>query len=580
MSLKDYKIGKIIGQGSFAYVSLVSRKSDKKIFAMKTSKIGKLSLKEKELALNEIRILYSLDHPNIISYIDSFFDEESKTLNTIMEYAENGDLKKKISSLKQKKYHFTENQIWKFIIQILLGMNYLHDNNIIHRDLKSENMFITKKGILKIGDLNISKFSLNGLARTQTGTPYYCSPEIWDDHAYDKKSDVWSVGCIIYELCTLDLPFKGKDIKELALNIKKGYYESISNYYSNDLQTLISYMLIVDPRKRFSSKQLINCDIVKSKIEMFKNDDIYCIIKNNENHCNVNMIDTIRLPQDLNDINKKLPKKKKIKKSENEMMMNDEYETMKSNKLKDIANEIKNEIKKEENENNNYNHNYFLDKNDKEKQNNNDENKLKKKIENGNNRNKFNMKKEQKEPIKIHYKEDEKKIQKNNDYLLNPNKIITPNPEEKIIFENHIKNLEIEFVNNKSNEEKKQQKNSNDNKNNQSNNNNQRPLSSKNKPNNLNKIPNGKNRPSSNIHSNKNPQKNKNNLIINNVNLNNYNNNDNNNNKQINIPKKNVKIEKVNYKIKKKPISRCERIYKAMGFNCINKKKINMYYKK
>ena len=106
MSLKDYKIGKIIGQGSFAYVSLVSRKSDKKIFAMKTSKIGKLSLKEKELALNEIRILYSLDHPNIISYIDSFFDEESKTLNTIMEYAENGDLKKKNIIIKTKKISF------------------------------------------------------------------------------------------------------------------------------------------------------------------------------------------------------------------------------------------------------------------------------------------------------------------------------------------------------------------------------------------------------------------------------------------------------------------------------------------
>ena len=312
-SLKDYKIGKIIGQGAFAYVSLVSRKSDNQIFAMKTSKIGNLSLKGKESALNEIRILYSLDNPNIISYIDSFFDEESKTLNTIMEYAENGDLSKKILSLKKKKYHFTENQIWKFVIQILLGMNYLHENNIIHRDLKSANIFITKNGILKIGDLNISKFSLNGFARTQTGTPFYCSPEIWDDHAYDQKSDVWSVGCIIYELCTLNLPFNGKDKNELALNIKKGYYDKISDYYSNDLKTLISYMLIVDPRKRFSTQQLIHCDIVKKKIDMLKNDDFSFIFKSNENKCNVQMIDTIRLPQDLNDINKKLPKKKKLR---------------------------------------------------------------------------------------------------------------------------------------------------------------------------------------------------------------------------------------------------------------------------
>ena len=571
-SLKDYKIGKIIGEGSFAYVSLVSRKSDNKIFAMKTSKIGNLSLKEKQSALNEIRILYSLDNPNIISYIDSFFDEESKTLNTVMEYAENGDLSKKILSLKKKNYHFTEKQIWKFTIQILLGMNYLHDNNIIHRDLKSANIFITKKGILKIGDLNISKFTLNGLARTQLGTPYYCSPEIWDDHAYDQKSDVWSVGCIIYELCTLNHPFKGNDIKELSFNIKKGYYEHISNYYSEDLKTLISYMLNVDPRKRFSSRELINCDIVKKKIDMLKNDDISFIFKSNENKCNAHMIDTIRFPEDLNDINKKLPKKKKVKKNiENEMMMNDEYETMKSNQFKNVSKEIKNEIKNEEKKNNNYNHNYFLDKNNnKEKQNYNNDYKIKKSIENGNNKNKFNMKKEKNEPIKINHKEDDRIIQKKNENLLNPTKIITPNPEEKKIYENLIKHQKIENVNNISSEEKREQKNIN-NKNYQYINNNKRPISSKNKPSNLNKIPNGNNRPSSNIHSNRNQQKNKNNLVNNNVN-NNINNNNNPHLKQINISKKNVKIEKFNYKKKKKPISRSEKIYKAMGFNCLIKK--------
>ena len=555
-SLKDYKIGKIIGQGAFAYVSLVSRKSDNQIFAMKTSKIGNLSLKGKESALNEIRILYSLDNPNIISYIDSFFDEESKTLNTIMEYAENGDLSKKILSLKKKKYHFTENQIWKFIIQILLGMNYLHENNIIHRDLKSANIFITKNGILKIGDLNISKFSLNGFARTQTGTPFYCSPEIWDDHAYDQKCDVWSVGCIIYELCTLNLPFNGKDKNELALNIKKGYYDKISDYYSNDLKTLISYMLIVDPRKRFSTQQLIHCDIVKKKIDMLKNDGFSFIFKSNENKCNVQMIDTIRLPQDLNDINKKLPKKKKIKNNiENEMMKYDEFETMKSNKLKNISKEIKNEIKHEEMDN----------KKDKiEKQKNHYENKKKEYKENEMNNNKFNMKQE------INNKVDDKKIH----CLLNPNKIITPNPNEKILFKNHIKNQPVKLMNNISLEEKKQKENIN-NKKNKNINNKHRPISSRDKPNNLNKIQNGNKRPSSNIHSNKKENKNINNLI-NNVNHNMINNNPDINqiNKNKNI--KNVKIEKFNYKKKKHHERRIDKIYKAMGFNCIQKKVKNM----
>ena len=198
MSLNDFIIGKLLGKGVFGSVSLVTRKRDGNIYAMKRVNIGKLNKKEKESSLNEIRILASLSHPNIIGYKEAFFDEHSNTLNIVMEYAEEGDLEQKIKYNLKKRLNFDESTIWGWIIQILKGIKYLHDNKIMHRDLKSANIFLMKNGLLKLGDLNVSKIAKFGMAMTQTGTPYYCSPEIWEEKPYDYKSDIGSLGCIIY----------------------------------------------------------------------------------------------------------------------------------------------------------------------------------------------------------------------------------------------------------------------------------------------------------------------------------------------------------------------------------------------
>ena len=140
----------------------------------------------------------------------------------------------------------------------------MHDNKIMHRDLKCANLFLMKTGLLKLGDLNVSKIAKLGIAQTQTGTPYYISPEVWEEKPYDYKCDIWSVGCIIYEMCTLRPPFRGTSLKELYRNIKNGYYIPISNYYSKDMKDLISMMLVVDSHKRASADDLLNSNIVKS----------------------------------------------------------------------------------------------------------------------------------------------------------------------------------------------------------------------------------------------------------------------------------------------------------------------------
>lgn len=125
-------------------------------------------------------------------------------------------------SVSQQKATFKEDLIWIYIKQILSGLKYIHSKKIVHRDIKGANIFLSAdKRIVKVGDLNVSKIAKNKLLYTQTGTPYYASPEVWMDKPYDHKSDIWSLGCLLYEMCSLTPPFKGKSLDELNRKIQK-----------------------------------------------------------------------------------------------------------------------------------------------------------------------------------------------------------------------------------------------------------------------------------------------------------------------------------------------------------------------
>lgn len=190
----DFKVIKTIGKGAYSTVQRVQRKSDGQVYALKKVLLQSLSKKEKENALNEVRILASVQHPNIISYKEAFLSENPSALCIIMEYADGGDLYQKIVEQKKKKKLFTEAEIWETFIQIVKGLNALHKYKILHRDLKCANIFLNKDGTVKLGDLNVSKVAKMGLVYTQTGTPYYASPEVWQDKPYDNRSDIWSLG--------------------------------------------------------------------------------------------------------------------------------------------------------------------------------------------------------------------------------------------------------------------------------------------------------------------------------------------------------------------------------------------------
>ena len=163
------------------------------------------------------------------------------------------------------------------------------------------------------------------MALTQTGTPYYASPEVWSDHPYDYKCDIWSAGCIIYEMASLKMPFRGTSMQVLYSNVMKGEYSPIPLIYSDDLMNVIKLMLVKNPQKRPSAQDLLNNEIILDKIEKFGLEDKY------EDYFDEKalLMRTIKIPRNLNQMNQvnfQLPKnyKKEIIKNRKEMLENDE----------------------------------------------------------------------------------------------------------------------------------------------------------------------------------------------------------------------------------------------------------------
>ena len=167
-----------------------------------------------------------------------------------MELCDGGDLLQKIEGNKKRNQLLPEAEVWKYFIQMLRGLKGLHDLQIVHRDIKCANLFITKSGDLKLGDLNVSKVAKEGMLSTQTGTPYYASPEVWNDKPYNEKSDLWSLGCVLYELVTGKPPFQAADMSMLFKRITRGAYQAIGSQYSQDLSHVIKCMLQQTPSHR------------------------------------------------------------------------------------------------------------------------------------------------------------------------------------------------------------------------------------------------------------------------------------------------------------------------------------------
>ena len=257
MSLRDFEILSKLGSGSYSSVYKVRRRADSHLYALKQVSLGTLAAREKANAVNEVRILASMSSPHVVAYYEAFLDYNSGSLCIVMEYADGGDLLERIKQGRKLDLRLTEEEIWTIFGAMVQGLSALHDMHILHRDIKSANVFLTSTGGAKLGDLNVAKVMEAGLHNTQTGTPYYASPEVWKDQPYDFKSDIWSLGCVLYEMAALEPPFTANDMDSLYRKVVKGLYTPLSDSYSPDLSIMIRNLLQVNPNARPSSKRLL-----------------------------------------------------------------------------------------------------------------------------------------------------------------------------------------------------------------------------------------------------------------------------------------------------------------------------------
>lgn len=188
-----------------------------------------------------------------------------------MEYAEGGNLSEKIQLAKFKKQPFDTDAILNWVSQIILGVMLMHSKNILHRDLKCQNLFLTKEGILKIGDFGISKQleTMSKLAETNVGTPYFMAPEVCRGEAYGEKADVWAIGCILYELAILKKPFDADSIQGVFDKIIHKPLDLVSENLDTDVRMLIITMLDKDPSRRPSIWELSNIPCINDRISRF-----------------------------------------------------------------------------------------------------------------------------------------------------------------------------------------------------------------------------------------------------------------------------------------------------------------------
>ena len=269
---------------------------------MKEVAIKSMSQREREDAVNEVRILASVHHQMVIRYYDAFIENDK--LFIVTELARGGDIGAKVKRHSARNEMMNEDMIWGFFIQICQGLKSLHDANILHRDIKAQNIFLVAAREIKIGDLGVAKVTKGGMAYTQIGTPYYMSPEIWRRRPYNKKSDIWSLGCLLYELATLKHPFEARDERSLAEKVMRGVYAPISSSYSADLSTMIRLLLNTDPARRPTVEDVLQHSIVLKRIE---SSQVKCGGPETMQKERTELVSTIRVPRQLGQLQSKLP---------------------------------------------------------------------------------------------------------------------------------------------------------------------------------------------------------------------------------------------------------------------------------
>ncbi|XP_009072527.1 PREDICTED: serine/threonine-protein kinase Nek2 [Acanthisitta chloris] len=223
---------------------------------------------EKQMLVSEVNLLRELRHPNIVRYYDRIIDRSNTTLYIVMEYCDGGDLASLIARCSKERRFLEESFVLRVMTQLTLALKECHrrsDGGVtVHRDLKPANVFLDGKQNVKLGDFGLARILHHdtSFAKTFVGTPYYMSPEQMNYLSYNEKSDIWSLGCLLYELCALLPPFTAYNQKELAEKIREGKFRRIPYRYSEQLNELLKEMLNVKDYCRPSVEDILQHPLI------------------------------------------------------------------------------------------------------------------------------------------------------------------------------------------------------------------------------------------------------------------------------------------------------------------------------